>query len=83
MSRFTARDLNGYADYLTLYYKDASVGETVEQQKVLRNHECGVMRKLSSLRSYFEYLFRMERVPGKCRCRWLPCQSCMKSPFFT
>ena len=35
---------------LTLYYKDASIGETGEQQKVLRNHECGVMRKLYSLR---------------------------------
>ena len=64
LARFTARDLNGYADYLTLYYKDSSVGETVEQQKVLRNHECGVMRKLSSLRSFFDYLFKMERVPG-------------------
>ena len=64
LARFTARDLNGYADYLTLYYKDASIGETVEQQKVLRNHECGVMRKLSSLRSYFDYLFKLERVPG-------------------
>ena len=31
---------------------------------MLRNHECGIMRKLSSLRSYFDYLFKMERVPG-------------------
>ena len=64
LARFTARDLNGYADYLTLYYKGANIDETVEQQKVLRNHECGVMRKLSSLRSYFDYLFKMERIPG-------------------
>lgn len=64
LSHFTARDLNGYADYLTLYYKDASIGETIEQQKVLRNHECGVMRKLSSLRSYFDYLFKAERISG-------------------
>ena len=71
LARFTARDLNGYADYLTLYYKDASIGETVEQQKVLRNHECGVMRKLSSLRSYFDYLFKMERVPGNVAARLL------------
>lgn len=64
LSHFTARDLNGYADYLTLYYKDAFIGETIEQQKVLRNHECGVMRKLSSLRSYFDYLFKAERISG-------------------
>lgn len=64
LAHFSARDLNGYADYLTLYYKDAAVGETIEQQKVLRNHECGVMRKLSSLRSYFDYLFKAERISG-------------------
>ena len=64
ISHFTARDLNGYADYLTLYYKDQAIGETLEQQKVLRNHECGVMRKLSSLRSYFDYLFKSERISG-------------------
>lgn len=64
LSHFTARDLNGYADYLTLYYKDETIGETIEQQKVLRNHECGVMRKLSSLRSYFDYLFKSERISG-------------------
>jgi len=64
LSHFTARDLNGYADYLTLYYKDSDIGETIEQQKVLRNHECGVMRKLSSLRSYFDYLFKSERISG-------------------
>lgn len=64
LGHFTARDLNGYSDYLTLYYKDESIGEAVEQQKVLRNHECGVMRKLSSLRSYFDYLFKAERISG-------------------
>lgn len=64
LSHFTARDLNGYADYLSLYYKDADVGDMIDQQKVLRNHECGVMRKLSSLRSYFDYLFKSERIKG-------------------
>ena len=64
LSRFTARDLNGYADYLSLYYKDEAIGEMIEQQKVLRNHEHGIMRKLSSLRSYFDYLFKAERISG-------------------
>lgn len=64
LAHFSVRDLNGYADYLTLYYKDASIGETIEQQKVLRNHESGIMRKLSSLRSYFDFLFKTERIPG-------------------
>ena len=58
LSYFQAKHLTAYADYLTLYYKDEEIGETIEQQKVLRNHECGVMRKLSSLRSYFDYMFK-------------------------
>jgi len=64
LGQLTARNLTAYADYLTLYYKDEFIGETVEQQKVLRNHECGVMRKLSSLRSYFDYMFKAERIKG-------------------
>jgi len=61
---FSAKHLHAYADYLSLYYKDESIGEMVDQQKVLRNHECGIMRKLSSLRSYFDYLFKAERISG-------------------
>ena len=64
LSHFTARDLIAYADYLTLYYKDEEIGDEIEKQKVLRNHECGVMRKLSSLRSYFDYMFKAERIKG-------------------
>ena len=61
LGHFSAKELNGYADYLTLYFKDAVSGE---DQKVLRNHECGVMRKLSSLRSFFDFLFKNERISG-------------------
>ena len=60
----TARDLVSYSDYLTLYYRDDNIGETIEEQKVLRNHEYGVMRKLSSLRSFFDYLFKSEQISG-------------------
>lgn len=61
LSRFSAKNLHGYADYLTLYLKDS---EQTDEQKILRNHECGVMRKLSSLRSFFDFLFKAERIPG-------------------
>lgn len=64
LAYFTAKHLHAYSDYLTLYYKDDEIGEMVDQQKVLRNHECGVMRKLSSLRSFFDYLFKAERIGG-------------------
>ena len=60
LSRFIAKDLHGYADYLTLYMKETDNDE----QRILRNRECGVMRKLSSLRSFFDFLFKAERIPG-------------------
>ncbi len=59
LARLAPRDIETYADYLTLYYTEEADG-----QRMLQNHEYGVMRKLSSLRSYFDYLFRTERVPG-------------------
>lgn len=62
LSKFSAKNLHGYADYLTLYLKGAEQPD--EQQRILRNHECGVMRKLSSLRSFFDFLFKAERIPG-------------------
>lgn len=60
LSHFVAKDLHGYADYLTLYLKESATDE----QRILRNHECGVMRKLSSLRSFFDFLFKAERIPS-------------------
>lgn len=49
------RDIDGFQEYLTQYYvTDEETGES----KVVRNHELGIMRKLCSLRSLFEYLFK-------------------------
>ena len=49
------RDIDGFQEYLTQYYRnDQESGET----KVVQNHELGIMRKLCSLRSLFEYLFK-------------------------
>ena len=49
------RDFEGFQEYLTQYYKnDEETGES----RVIQNHELGIMRKLSSLRSLFDYLFK-------------------------
>jgi len=56
------RDIELYAEYLSLYYKQSGEDETT--QRKLRNQTYGVMRKLSSLRSYFNYLFRTQRIPA-------------------
>lgn len=62
IARLTPRDIEMYADYLSLYYKQT--GEEPDEQRMLKNHTYGVMRKLSSLRSFFNYLFRTQRIPA-------------------
>ncbi|HPF87846.1 MAG TPA: tyrosine-type recombinase/integrase [Candidatus Limiplasma sp.] len=61
IAHLKARDIEMYSEYLTLYYKEQEIDNS---QRVLKNHSYGVMRKLSSLRSYFNYLFRTERISG-------------------
>lgn len=62
IDHFCAKDLHTYSDYLTLYFKRSDDDDPDASAKMLRNHECGVMRKLSSLRSYFDFLFKAERI---------------------
>ena len=55
------RDFVGFQDYLSLYYvHDDETG--ISQQ--VQNHELGIMRKLSSLRSLFDYLFQNGHIDG-------------------
>ena len=55
LQQIKKRDIDGYQDYLSQYYvTDKNSGE----EHIVRNHELGIMRKLSSLRSLFEYLFK-------------------------
>ena len=62
IAQLKPRDIELYAEYLSLYYKQNGQDET--EQRLLRNQTLGVMRKLSSLRSYFNYLFRTQRIPA-------------------
>ncbi len=62
VAQLKPRDVELYAEYLSLYYKQTGEDET--DQRMLRNQTFGVMRKLSSLRSYFNYLFRTQRIPA-------------------
>ena len=64
IGRLKPRDLDGYSDYLTLYFNQTDAEADEPALRPLRNHEYGIMRKLSSLRSYFEYMFRLGRIPG-------------------
>lgn len=55
----TARDIVGFQDYLLLYYKDDDLDAI---QMIRRNRELGVMRKLSAVRSLFDYLFKFGHI---------------------
>ena len=59
LQKIKKRDIDGFQDYLTQYYvTDEESGES----HLVQNHELGIMRKLSSLRSLFEFLFKNEYV---------------------
>ena len=59
----TQRDLEQYVEYLTMYYKNMETDDSESLiSKPVYNHELGIMRKLSSLRSFFEYLFSGSRI---------------------
>ncbi len=54
LKQVTAHDIEEFQDYLMQYYKQTDNGQEV----IISNHELGIMRKLSSIRSLFEYLFK-------------------------
>lgn len=58
IASFTSKEFDIFIDYLKLYFSNDG------DSKKYKNKESGIMRKLSSLRSLFGYLFRMERIPG-------------------
>ena len=55
------RDFVGFQDYLSLYYV---YDEETGLSHSVRNHELGIMRKLSSLRSLFDFLFQNGYIDG-------------------
>lgn len=61
-SRVSQSDLTAYVEYLTYYFKD----ETDEGQpvKALVNHDLAIKRKLCSIRSFYDYLFKNHRIPS-------------------
>lgn len=54
LGRVTARDINMYMEYLSLYYK--------ENDEAVTNGEHGRMRKLASLRSFYGYMFKNQLI---------------------
>jgi integrase/recombinase XerC len=62
MARVNARHITGFQDYLQMYIKNEN--NEKRNQTIITNRELGIMRKLSSLRSFFDYLFKNELIPA-------------------
>ncbi|MBR6570816.1 MAG: tyrosine-type recombinase/integrase [Clostridia bacterium] len=61
LALLTQNDLTAYTEYLTFYYKDDADDA---QQRPLINHELSIKRKLCAIRSFYEYLFKNNRIPA-------------------
>lgn len=62
LARITAKHITGFQDYLQMYIRNDASNKNL--QTVITNRELGIMRKLSSLRSFFDYLFKNELIPA-------------------
>lgn len=60
--RLSLRDVESYVEYLTLYFKDEKGDGNEEHVRRFVNHDLSIKRKLSSLRAFYDYLFRTQRI---------------------
>lgn len=56
-------DLTAYVEYLTYYFKQDE-DDPERPVKALVNHDLAIKRKLCSIRSYYEFLFKSQRIPA-------------------
>ena len=68
MKLVTSRHIEGFQEYLQFYIKQDITSNAIKdgngQLAAVQNRELGIMRKLSSIRSFFDYLFRSQIIPG-------------------
>ena len=60
LERLDRNDLTAYAEYLTYYFKDPE--DSSEPNKAYVNHDLAIKRKLCSVRSFYDYLFKSQRI---------------------
>lgn len=64
LAGLTAADLTAFTEYLTYYYRDEDQIEANGLPKATVNHERAIKRKLCSIRSWYDYLFKERRIPS-------------------
>ncbi len=67
LAKITARDIAGFQEYLQQYVNPSRAQQSPEDDSsptLVQNSEVGIMRKLSCIRSFFEYLFKNTIIPA-------------------
>ena len=63
LAALTQSDLIAYMDYLTLYYKAESGDDPDDAAlKPTVNHELSIKRKMCAIRSFYDFLFKQQRI---------------------
>ena len=60
LEKLTRNDIIAYTEYLTYYLK--STNDCSVPNKVFVNHELAIKRKLCTVRSFYDYLFKNQRI---------------------
>ena len=60
LGKLSRNDLTAYTEYLTYYFKSEDVSS--EPNKIYINHDLAIKRKLCSVRSFYDYLFKSQRI---------------------
>ncbi len=59
LARLSQADLVAYTEYLTYYLKQ---GEPGSPEKAIINHELSIKRKLCAIRSFYDFLYKNNRI---------------------
>ena len=60
LEKLTRSDIIAYTEYLTYYLKNAE--DDSVPNKIIVNHELAIKRKLCTIRSFYDYLFKNQRI---------------------
>lgn len=60
LEKLTRNDITAYTEYLTYYLKDTD--DDSVPNKMFVNHDLSIKRKLCSIRSFYDYLFKNQRI---------------------
>ena len=60
LEQLSQSDLTAYTEYLTYYFKND--GDPSKTDRVLVNHDLAIKRKLCSIRSFYDYLFKNQKI---------------------